>query len=504
LTTIDVVAGYTPTPQQNAFRNSPAKIRGYGGAMGGGKSRAICEEAFDLALDFPGLTTLICRQAHTSIIETTKKTMMDEVLPPQLLGQCRKKESGGEDYLRLPNGSTFHFIGLEDPVRWFSSEIGLIIIDQVEECSEDTVVKLITRLRQRDMPRRVILSFNPENPGHWLQRWFILGATQTRYGFRKTKLFATGASKPIGDAEFIFAKPTDNPHLPAGYVEDTLGGMPDYLRRRYLEGEWLYTSGTCFFDLDALGEYQKRVGMPKWTGHTQGAAGRHEETRDDPCKFKLGNGPWAVWESPVREEYNSAGQLQPAHRYVVTVDVSSGGAQDYSAVQVIDVEEFSQVAEFQGMTDPDLLAIEAYRVGRIYNNALVAPEVTGGWGFTIVRELERLRYPRIYTRRIEDRVAKKWTDKTGWDTTTKTRAFMLDTLERVLREKEFGLRSERSLTELLTFVRDDNGKPEAQPGANDDLVISLAMGVAIATQLPRQLQRRVEPEYQPRFAATGY
>src|SRR5262252_989177 len=233
--------------------------------MGGGKSRAICEEAFDLGLEHPGLQTLLCRQSHVSIIPTTKKTMMEEVIPLALQtpeAGSRKKESGGEDFFELPNKSVFHFIGLDDPVRWFSSEIGLIVIDQAEECSEDTVVKLITRLRQRDAPRKVILSFNPENPGHWLQRWFIMGAGKTEHGYKKSKLFSTGSSYPLGDAEFVFASPRDNPYLPKGYIEETLQGQPDYLRRRYLEGEWLYTSGKCFFDIDALAEYQKELEKP--------------------------------------------------------------------------------------------------------------------------------------------------------------------------------------------------------------------------------------------------
>ena len=60
--------------------------------------------------------------------------------------------------------------------------------------------------------------------------------------------------------------------------------------------------------------------------------------------------------------------------------------------------------------------------------------------------------------------SKKWTDRTGWDTTQKTRAHMLDTLERVLREREIGLYSLRAVAELGTFVRDDAGRPAAQPG----------------------------------------
>jgi hypothetical protein len=323
-----------------------------------------------------------------------------------------------------------------------------------------------------------------------------------------------GATDPFGDCEFVIARATDNPYLTEGYVRRNLGGLPEQLRRRYLEGEWLYVSGSGFFDSDALLDYQQRISQPKWVGVTAGdVTGRNLA---DKCRIRPKNsGPWQVWAAPVREGYVE-GRHRPAHRYVVTVDVSSGGSVDYSGIQVLDVDDFCQVAEYQAKIDPDLLAVEAYRIGRVYNDALVAPEITGGWGFTIASELKRLRYPRLYTRRIRDRLSDKWTDVLGWDTTTKTRAVMLDTLERVIREREFGLRSARTLAEMVTFVRggeaadgknkssNRSGQPAARHGCNDDLVITLAMAVTIATQLPRQLRRVREAEYKPQFAATGW
>jgi phage terminase large subunit len=511
-----VSAPYLPTPPQRAFRNSGAKVRGYGGAMGGGKSRGICEEIFDLSLEFPGLQTLLARQEHTSITETTKKTMIEQVLPPELI--AHQKQSGGEDYVDLVNGSRINFVGLDKPSRWFSSEIGLLVVDQVEECSEQTIVLLITRLRQvlrdgRAAPNKVILSFNPDNPGHWLQRWFLLGAAKTEFGYYKRELWTTGAMRPIGDAEFVFARAMDNPHLPAGYVEETLGGLPAPLRKRMLDGEWLFTSGTTFFDAEALEAYTGEVVPPRWTGTTCGADERLRESLKrsgaDPGEGKIrfrakADGLWAIWETPVRERINEQGRREEPHRYIATVDVSSGGATDFSGIQVIDVETFEQVAEFQDKIDPDLLAVEAYRIGRIYNDALVAPEVTGGWGVTIVLELQRLKYPRLYTRRILDRRTKRFTDKLGWDTSQSTRPMMLDSLERVLRERELRLYGERTLAELITFVRNERGRPEAQTGCNDDLTITLAMAVALRDQMPRQLRRPAQPKHVPQFAATGY
>ncbi|HLE81442.1 MAG TPA: hypothetical protein VJA25_09135, partial [Dehalococcoidia bacterium] len=74
-------------PAQVAFHSSSAFIRGYGGAMGGGKSRALCEEAFDLALDYPGIPILMVRLRHNSITETTRRTMLEQVLAPELIAK---------------------------------------------------------------------------------------------------------------------------------------------------------------------------------------------------------------------------------------------------------------------------------------------------------------------------------------------------------------------------------------------------------------------------------
>jgi len=533
---LELQKSYKPLAPQERFHRSLARIRAYGGAMGGGKSRAICEECFRLAMEYPGLPVLIGRQRHTSIIETTRKTMFDHVIPVELLEHCRIKTSAGEDFVEFPNRSVIHFIGLEDPIKWFSSEIGVLAFDEAHEVLEDTVVKLMSRLRFPRAPVAssgdtglVLIGFNPENPGHWLQRWMIVGSEQTEFGFRKNELWLEGAEGSQGDVEFVFARAADNPYLPPGYVENTLGGMPEMLRRRYKDGEWVYTSGKCFFDLDALGEYAHRVERPRWLGYTAGAdarlakrlrrEGRTVDLRAEgkirvsgphggpalPPEAKGAAGPWCVWEAPIRERFDkNTGRSLPANRYVVSVDASSGEATDFAAIQVVCVETLAQVAEYQAKVDPDLLALEAYRIGRVYNDALVVPEITGGWGFTIVRELERLGYGRLYTRPVQDRLRKQWTDKLGWDTTSKTRAVMLDTLERVLREREFELRGERTLAELLTFVRDKDGRPAAQPGCCDDLVVTIAIAATICDQMPRQLRRVREEKYQPAFAATGY
>lgn len=470
--------------------------------MGGGKSRTLCEDTFNQMLEYPGIVAVLARQAHTSIIETTKKTMLSQVIPPELI--ARKKESGGEDYFELWNGSRCHFIGLDDPVRWYSSELGWIGFDEAQEIQLDTAVRLITRLRQPGMPCRASFTFNPSSPGHWLQKWFILGGQQTEYGFHKDKLFVTeDASSPMGEMDFVFAKATDNIHLPEGYVEETLAGLPQAQRRRYLEGLWEFTEGNSFFEPDDLSHYQS-LSMntkPLFTGSTSGDPVKDFNARqrkgkiekEQRCRFIPGRGDWTIWRRP-----------QAGKRYVMGVDTSSGGSYDYSSIQIICIEDFEQVAEYQGKIVPTELAVEAYRAGRVFNNALAIPEITGGWGNSVIQELGRLHYPSTYTRKTMDRITKKWTDKLGWDTTANSRAHMLDSLYRVLSEREFGLYGVRSVNELATFVYNEKNKPEAQDGCNDDLVVALAIAVTVAIDRPRQVKRPRVKRREPIFSATGY
>jgi hypothetical protein len=514
----EIVSVFDPLPPQRAFLGSKAKIRGYGGAMGGGKSRTGCEQIFDYALDYPGLMALVARQAHTSIVETTKKTMLDQVIPFQLYesGVGRSRSSAGVDMVELFNGSQIHFIGLEDPTRWYSSEIGAIFFDECQEIEEDTVLRLLTRLRQQNMPNKAILTFNPGNPGHWLQNWFINGAERTEFGLYKPELWMEGATHPLGDAEFFFARAIDNPYLPDGYVDQTLSGLKQWQRRRYLEGLWEFISGKCFFDVDALREYElaARDQPPLFNGTTRGEitadmlhrVGRGPKPQgSDKVRVDRGDGPLTVWKAPARRHDDEAsGKIIEAHRYVLAIDASSGRGRDWSALEVIDVDDFEQVAEMQVKLETGLVAEQAYRLGRIYNDALIIPELQGGWGLAVEQVLKRFRYPRIYTRRTFDRLSQRFTDRTGWDTTVRTRGLILEALETAIREREFGLYSLRALAELGTFVWNEDEKAEAQPGCNDDMVMALAIGVYVAGTMPRQLKRAPERPHVPQFAVTGY
>lgn len=517
MTELRIPNKFTPLPAQNAFRRSTATVRGFGGAMGGGKSRTICEEAFDLALDCPGILIPIFRQVHVHITGTTRKTFFEQVLPAELRGRrdlVQIRQSGGQDFVKLLwNGSEIHFAGLDSDAKVFSAEYGAAFFDEAHEIGEADVLTVNTRLRQRcpdcildsvvdceHYPHTMALAFNPSFPGHWLHSWFLVGGSMTEWGRYKTDLVATEATDPIGSAEFFKSLAADNPFLPSKYVGRNLAGLSERMRRRLLDGFWEHGAGS-FFDGDALADTQEKAaeGKPVLIGEPAGDL-TGSDKKNPPTLRAVRHGRLEVYKAPVRDTTTPGGEEIKAHRYVVAVDASSGVSSDYSAVQVIDVEELEQVAEWQGKVDPDKLAETAFLLACVYNGATLAPEITGGWGFAVVKRCQAMMgawkgptnwRPQLYTRPVVDRISQKWTDLLGWDTNTKSRAQMLDVLEQSLRDGGLTIHGQRTLAEMFAFATPQLqtgawGKPQAQKGAHDDLVIALAIGVAVAVKLPRK------------------
>ncbi len=182
------------------------------------------------------------------------------------------------------------------------------------------------------------------------------------------------------------------------------------------------------------------------------------EMADEPLEMR-DNGRLAIW-MPAR----------PGVEYVVGVDPAGGGVNgDYSCAQVIDLKLGMQCAEMHGHFTLRELAKKLAELGTEYNSALMAVE-RNNHGAGVLAHLERLSYPAIYEE-------KGWN---GWNTTAASRPAMIGTLMAVMMEKPELFRSARLWNECRTFVRTENGRPEAAPGSHDDCV--MAIGIALAVR----------------------
>ena len=210
-----------------------------------------------------------------------------------------------------------------------------------------------------------------------------------------------------------------------------------------------------------------------------------EITDDWNLRDNLVKETW-IWKDPI-----------PGHRYIISCDPSSGSGNDYSAIQVIDVDAvdengvpfFEQVLEYNGKLNGSEVGQLVYRYGTVYNDALAVVEAIGGYGDAIILTLQELGYSNLY---YDDTNLKNYTNdtiktkKNNIDTkqqlpgfrTNALRLQMISNFIELLKNNSFRVRSTRVISELGTWIF-KNGRPDHMDGMNDDLLTCLAMGLFV-------------------------
>ncbi len=160
--------------------------------------------------------------------------------------------------------------------------------------------------------------------------------------------------------------------------------------------------------------------------------------------------------------------------YILTLDTSEGGGGDPSAGILRERASNQLMATIDGQYPPWELARAGAKLGREYNDALIAVE-RNNHGAATLQALDREEhYKKLYEHADE---------KPGWPTNAVTRPEMLDALEDAHRRGLWKSEDAATLDQFRTFIIPPNGKPQASPGAHDDLVMAEAIGWAVR-QIP--------------------
>lgn len=176
--------------------------------------------------------------------------------------------------------------------------------------------------------------------------------------------------------------------------------------------------------------------------------------------------------------------------YIVCADPARGDGEDYSTFHVIEVETVEQVAEFKSKVDTQLFGNMLVSIATEYNNAtLIIDNRNVGWStvqVVIDSGYKNLYYSykndpyldeNIHLRKNYD-LKQKQDMVPGYSITVKTRPVLISKLDSYFKEKAPIIYSKRFINELNVFMW-VNGKAQAQPGYNDDLVMAFAMGLMI-------------------------
>jgi hypothetical protein len=219
---------YKPSARQCEFHASPHYERLYGGAVGGGKTRALCQEAYELCKDYPGNIGFLCRKDGTDFVRT--------VLIPVLLGQTIHEtlianHNQKDQRIILKNRSEIWYGGADDINKLQGKTLGFVGIDQIEQINHSVYQEFLARLRL-NIPRRCIFGTANPAPGWVKDRFIPPGGTKDTYA--------------NGDRIYIPAVIKDNPGLPSDYEQRLRGEHDSIWIRRYVEGDWASFSGAVY------------------------------------------------------------------------------------------------------------------------------------------------------------------------------------------------------------------------------------------------------------------
>lgn len=275
----------------------------------------------------------------------------------------------------------------------------------------------------------------------------------------------------------------------------------NYLNKDLIKQEYPCTpeeaflnSGNCVFDAELLtyrkSELEEQYRISPYKQGFFEYIWHDEETKDyiinSSIKF-IENplGMIKIYEKPHNGGY-----------YVLGGDTAGDGS-DYNTGTVIDNTTGKRVATARTQTNADTYTYQMYCLGIYYNQALISVEINFNI-FTVI-ELQRLNYPHQYIREEYDSISKKMQQKFGWKTDRNTRPMIIATEQAAIRDHIENYTDITMILECLSFIYDEDMRPDAMSGKHDDLLFSDMIAEATRWQqkVETQPQRKLEGYFTP-------
>lgn len=271
-------------------------------------------------------------------------------------------------------------------------------------------------------------------------------------------------------------------------IKNNCGGDVEQFKQEYpiSPHEAFISSGTCIFDKEIIINRISELPKPLKIGYF---SYKYDDTM--PKGKKISDIKWVNDKNGYIEIYEKPN----IYKYCIGGDTAGEGS-DYFTGHVLNAKTGKQVARLRHQMDEDLYVRQMYCLGYYYSyltkQKLLEPALIGiesNFSSYPNKELVRLGYPNLYVREKEDRFSGVMDKSYGFRTTSVTRPVIIAELVKIVRETVELINDKLTLEEMLTFVRNEKGRAEAQEGSHDDLV----MGLAIAYYIRNQVVFEIEP-----------
>lgn len=190
-----------------------------------------------LAVKHPGIKIMIIRKTYAELTANHIRPLK-ELLRLGMPGNPIKYNDSRKEIF-FPNGSLilFGYCDSENDVdRYQGTEVDVMFIDEATQLSEYQIKKLTACVRGvNSFPKRIYYTCNPGGKGHayikriFIDRDYLSGERADDYSFIQSKVYD---NKALMEA---------NPE----YVHE-LEGLPEALRKAWLEGDWNAFIGQVF------------------------------------------------------------------------------------------------------------------------------------------------------------------------------------------------------------------------------------------------------------------
>ena len=431
------------------------------GGGGSGKSHFAARKLVERCVSEAGHRILVTRKFFNSLRLSCYALLCDEI--QTYYPDCGAVMTVSPMRITFPNGSVILFAGLDDVEKLKSiHHITSVWVEEASECLERDVDQLNIRLRDESpYYKQIIVTFNPVSVTHWLKARFFDRTAENVVTSRSTY--------------------KDNRFLPAEYGEELerYRELDPYYYAVYCLGEWGVLGRSVFSALAvserlaSIASLSFRRGMYIYDVTADGAKPLNVEFLSSDEE----SSPVRIYVPPERNR-----------TYVIGADTAGTGS-DRFAAHVLDCETDEQCAVIHMRSGETEFLCQLWCLAAEYNFPLLAVEAN--FSTYIVNMLAQWHYPRQYVRRTEDTYTHAFKKSYGFLTTQRNRNDIIAALVARMGQKNapdtgrcgYDLIHDRStLEEMLTFVRSEEWRAEAEAGAHDDLIMALAIALRAKEQ----------------------